>query len=87
MQEASLPIITNEECKKMYQDAGHNVSISNNMICAGYKKGGKASCQVRSLHHFFLNLLGSEQRYTYRVLQTIQMKLILLWVWAELKLL
>ena len=24
------------------------------------------------------------QRYTYRVLQTIQMKLILLWFWAEL---
>ena len=24
-----------------------------------------------------------KQRYTYRVLQTIQMKLILLWVWAE----
>ena len=27
--------------------------------------------------------LGNKQRYTYRVLQTIQMKLILLWVWAE----
>ena len=26
---------------------------------------------------------GNRQRYTYRVLQTIQMKLILLWVWAE----
>ena len=25
----------------------------------------------------------ANQRYTYRVLQTIQMKLILLWVWAE----
>ena len=25
----------------------------------------------------------SRQRYTYRVLQTIQMNLILLWVWAE----
>ena len=25
----------------------------------------------------------SDQRYTYRVLQTIQMKLIPLWVWAE----
>ena len=49
MQEASLRIITNEECKKMYQDAGHNVSISNNMICAGYKNGGKATCQVRCL--------------------------------------
>ena len=27
---------------------------------------------------------GGQQRYTYRVLQTIQMKLILLCVWAEL---
>ena len=27
--------------------------------------------------------LGWTQRYTDRVLQTIQMKLILLWVWAE----
>ena len=27
--------------------------------------------------------LGSKQRYTYRVLQTIQMKLILLCVWAD----
>ena len=28
--------------------------------------------------------LAELQRYTYRVLQTIQMKVILLWVWAEL---
>ena len=34
------------------------------------------------LNNWYLN-----QRYTYRVLQTIQMKLTLLWVWAELKLL
>ena len=27
--------------------------------------------------------LFTNQRYTYRVLQTIQMKVILLWVWAE----
>ena len=26
---------------------------------------------------------GFSQKYTYRVLQTIQMKLILLWVWPE----
>jgi hypothetical protein len=31
--------------------------------------------------------LGLEQRYTYRVLQTIQMKLILSCVWAELAIL
>ena len=30
-----------------------------------------------------LDSLEFVQRYTYRVLQTIQMKLILLWVWAE----
>ena len=29
------------------------------------------------------NLVASNQRYKYRVLQTIQMKLILLCVWAE----
>ena len=28
-------------------------------------------------------ILWVGQRYTYRVLQTIQMKIILLWVWAE----
>ena len=28
-------------------------------------------------------ILYLNQRYTYRVLQTIQLKLILLWVWAE----
>ena len=36
--------------------------------------------------HFFslrAAVLGVRQRYTYRVLQTIQMKLLLLWVWAE----
>ena len=27
--------------------------------------------------------MAHSQRYTYRVLQTIQMQLILLWVWAE----
>ena len=31
----------------------------------------------------FLFIASSGQRYTYRVLQTIQMKLILLCVWAE----
>ena len=31
----------------------------------------------------FLDFSTLYERYTYRVLQTIQMKLILLWVWAE----
>ena len=31
----------------------------------------------------YVSIFRLRQRYTYRVLQTIQMKLILLWVWAE----
>ena len=31
----------------------------------------------------FADLVGGWQRYKYRVLQTIQIKLVLLWVWAE----
>ena len=31
----------------------------------------------------FMHILHLNQRYTYRVLQTIQMEDILLWVWAE----
>ena len=50
LQEVSLPIFTNEECMGMYWEAGHfDEHITNNMICAGYKKGGKAACQVRCL--------------------------------------
>ena len=37
--------------------------------------------KVSTIIRFFT--WGTCQRYTYRVLQTIQMKLILLWVWAE----
>ena len=34
-----------------------------------------------------ISILGTNQKYTYRVLQTIQMKLLLLSVWAELAIL
>ena len=37
--------------------------------------------QTKQIQDIIVLSLG--QRYTYRVLQTIQMKLILLWVWAE----
>ena len=35
------------------------------------------------VYEFLTPNLCPGQRYTYRVLQTIQMKVILLWVWAE----
>ena len=39
--------------------------------------------KIKSLLTMFSNVLPLHQRYTYRVLQIIQMKLILLYVWAE----
>jgi len=45
LQEVSLPIINNAECEGMYRDAGYIEHIPSIFICAGYKKGGKDSCE------------------------------------------
>ena len=44
---------------------------------------GKSSGAVHCLTMRVVEFSSGGQRYTYRVLQTIQMKVILLWVWAE----
>ena len=35
---ASVPLITNEDCIQSYQ-------LTSNMVCAGFKEGGKDACQ------------------------------------------
>ena len=40
-------------------------------------------CHQKRMSSRLISLLGSTQSYIYQVLQTIQMKLILLCVWAE----
>ncbi|GLV32010.1 tracheal-prostasin [Carabus blaptoides fortunei] len=42
LQEVSVPIITNEECGKT---AYGSTRITENMLCAGFPKGGRDSCQ------------------------------------------
>nr|XP_024217648.1 trypsin-1 [Halyomorpha halys] len=42
LQELKVPIMTNDECR----ESGYERSqITENMLCAGYKEGGKDSCQ------------------------------------------
>lgn len=46
LQEVDLPIINNTQCEAMYEKAGFREHIPHIFICAGYKEGGKDSCEV-----------------------------------------
>ncbi|XP_016064467.1 PREDICTED: plasma kallikrein [Miniopterus natalensis] len=41
LQKTNIPLVTNEECQKRYRD----YKITKQMICAGYKEGGKDACK------------------------------------------
>ncbi|KAF4026121.1 hypothetical protein G4228_018235 [Cervus hanglu yarkandensis] len=41
LQKAKVPLMTNEECQAGYR--GHR--ITNKMVCAGYREGGKDACK------------------------------------------
>jgi len=45
MQKVTLPIINNTECELMYEKAGFREHIPHIFICAGYREGGKDSCE------------------------------------------
>ena len=47
MQKVTLPIINNTECEMMYEKAGFREHIPHIFICAGYREGGKDSCEVK----------------------------------------
>lgn len=60
LQEVSVPIVGPRECQCAYSD------LTTNMICAGFREGGKDSCQVKNtfwhIHGHvmvFLFVLGS----------------------------
>ena len=46
LQEVDLPIINNTQCETMYEKAGFKEHIPHIFICAGYREGGKDSCEV-----------------------------------------
>jgi transmembrane serine protease 6 len=48
LQVVDVPIIDNRQCEDWHSSKGINVIIYDEMMCAGYRNGGKDSCQVNS---------------------------------------
>jgi len=45
LQEVPVPVINNEACESMYRAAGYIEHIPHIFICAGWRSGGKDSCE------------------------------------------
>ncbi|XP_068156608.1 serine proteinase stubble [Drosophila tropicalis] len=45
LQEVSVPIVSNDNCKSMFLRAGRQEFIPDIFLCAGYETGGQDSCQ------------------------------------------
>ncbi|XP_060042405.1 plasma kallikrein [Erinaceus europaeus] len=60
LQKTNIPLVANDECQKSYRD----YEITKQMICAGYKEGGKDACKGDSggplvcKHNRMWNLVG-----------------------------
>lgn len=52
LQAVDVPVIDNRLCEHWHKANGINVVIYDEMMCAGYRGGGKDSCQVS---YFFGN--------------------------------
>lgn len=46
LQAVDVPVIDNRLCERWHRSNGINVVIYDEMMCAGYRGGGKDSCQV-----------------------------------------
>ena len=44
-----LPILSPETCQNWFTEAKKKIKVAEGKICAGYKEGGRDSCQVRLL--------------------------------------
>jgi secreted trypsin-like serine protease len=45
LQIVKVPIMSNEECKRMYKTARQKIILRDTILCAGYAIGGKDSCE------------------------------------------
>jgi len=61
LQQATVPIMSNERCRVLFQRGGRNESIPPIFLCAGYEQGGTDSCQGDSGGP--LQVKGKDGRY------------------------
>ncbi|CAN2387632.1 Transmembrane protease, partial [Pristimantis euphronides] len=59
LQEAKVPLITNEKCQQRMPE----YNISDSMVCAGYDQGGIDTCQVKQLE-YQMHRMENELFYT-----------------------
>ena len=52
LQAVDVPVMENRDCEVWHKGKGINVIIYDEMMCAGYRYGGKDSCQVKIPIHF-----------------------------------
>lgn len=45
LQVVNVPIVANDRCESWHRDSGIQVKIWPEMVCAGYREGGKDSCK------------------------------------------
>lgn len=64
LQAVDVPIIDNRMCEEWHSTKHINVVIYDEMMCAGYRGGGKDSCQVNFnnllILFYFLKLLKNK---------------------------
>lgn len=46
--------MNNQECERMFLDAGYHEAIPNIFLCAGWPQGGKDSCEVKYLYKIMI---------------------------------